>query len=489
MDLWGCCNLRDIFRICPDNNIKINNHIQECSIVSAFSPGFKYTIHPYYSTIETPFLRRAVCNDFNKTVLPSLKSSKSPWIIVDLRSLIYDHFRITIDNYAEIITGRLINITIDSMQYARYNYKIEKIDMDFDTIKPYLDNFIYFLKKKYGTNIIVCEIREAEYALTKEGHLSPNLLVKNQILMESKLYSYLIENLKCWYIPTMSNILSDDYHMWGEKEKVHYVEEYYLYAKKCIDAIISKEYETICKKYIETTETMFKIKYGVIPSRYNLLKQCTTSLSNKQIKKFHSKISKLIKERDADAYILMAQYFEKIKINGMQRIVIQCYVEAYKSDKKYCLKLWTYLDKSGLGNADIVKSLLFSNRYKNDAVLGTIARMYRDGKYLKKDYKKSIQYYKAAFNLNKNWTNELADLLIKCKDEADCVRAYKISLMFAYMGDVWSQIRIARLYYYGIGTEINMAACIFWINLAARTNEKYAIRDKKMYELLLKNRK
>ena len=44
------------------------------------------------------FLKKSMCNEYNKRILEGLRSTKSEWIVVDLRSATYKHYRVSFED-------------------------------------------------------------------------------------------------------------------------------------------------------------------------------------------------------------------------------------------------------------------------------------------------------------------------------------------------------------------------------------------------------
>ena len=99
VDIWGCCVSRDIFSMNQDRGYSIGYYVGGHSYVPQFSKHEADDISPSDMEGDSPnFLKKSMCNEYNKRILDGLRSTGSKWIVVDLRSATYAHYRATFED-------------------------------------------------------------------------------------------------------------------------------------------------------------------------------------------------------------------------------------------------------------------------------------------------------------------------------------------------------------------------------------------------------
>ena len=96
-NILGCCILRDIFRIVPNEAYQVLRFIQSVSPVSFMEePQNQQRIEQSSLMIDrSPFVKRMLCHDINKTVLDAIRSTPADYMIVDLSELRFQMCRYT----------------------------------------------------------------------------------------------------------------------------------------------------------------------------------------------------------------------------------------------------------------------------------------------------------------------------------------------------------------------------------------------------------
>lgn len=127
-------------------------------------------------------------------------------------------------------------------------------------------------------------------------------------------------------------------------------------------------------------------------------------------------------------------------------------------------------------NEDLEEAFDVALNYATNGFPGVnirLARMYRDGKGVKKDLNKAIEWMQIACKNEEQWSwNELIDLL-KISSDRDLKMAYEVALDYAERGDPGANVRLARMYYHGRGTEKDHDMAIEIMRIAANKGNKY----------------
>ncbi|MBR6911012.1 MAG: sel1 repeat family protein [Candidatus Methanomethylophilaceae archaeon] len=109
---------------------------------------------------------------------------------------------------------------------------------------------------------------------------------------------------------------------------------------------------------------------------------------------------------------------------------------------------------------------------------GRLSRMYRDGTVVEADIDKAIELMKEPAHYGINWArNEYVDMLNSRGKESDYKEAYYICLQGAFDEDLWSQIKLGRMYYNGVGVKKDVQNALILMSTAARKGNEIAKRE------------
>lgn len=125
---------------------------------------------------------------------------------------------------------------------------------------------------------------------------------------------------------------------------------------------------------------------------------------------------------------------------------------------------------------DLNEAFEIASDFASDGAPGInirLARMHRDGKGTDKNLDKAIEWMQVAFQNEEQWSwNELVDLLNRYSGIYS-ERAYTIALDYAERGDPGANVRLARMYHSGRGTEKNLDKAIKIMRVAADKGNAY----------------
>lgn len=111
---------------------------------------------------------------------------------------------------------------------------------------------------------------------------------------------------------------------------------------------------------------------------------------------------------------------------------------------------------------------------------GRLSRLYRDGIFVQQDLDKAIDLMSEPAHNGINWArNEYADMLMLRGGNSDYKEAFSVCLQGAFDEDVWSQIKLSRMYYQGKGTKKDVQNALVLMRTAAKKGNNTAVRELK----------
>lgn len=288
LDCWGTCVTRDIFGMVDNDKFVVNKFHQLPFLTTFLSVSNNLQKLSFDELSSRPnegrcWYKWALC-DLNREEVEILENSGSEWIVIDLRFLAYNYREVKAEGQSYYFYHRCTDEELRKI-FEKSGIKIDSINTvgieSIPRIDLALDRFYEFLKKRYKNNIILIETREALWKLDKNGstELLDSAGVERWIRIEEKYFAQALRQLDCFYVKTPQNIIRDDYHKWGI-DGVHYVQEYYDYANRCMDIITSNSddyLKKIDRLFIDCTQTFDLIRSKIMLSRVNTIRQIEDS--------------------------------------------------------------------------------------------------------------------------------------------------------------------------------------------------------------------
>ncbi len=413
VDIWGCCVSRDIFSMNQDRGYSIGYYVGGHSYIPQFSAHETEDVLPSEMSGDSPnFLKKSMCNEYNKRILDGLRSTGSEWIIVDLRSATYRHYEAVFeDGKRESFsahTDEFLNLLKSALDKKGKKYELEEIPFSMETCIKYMDPLATFLKERYGNKIILVETLESSYRLNESGEIHEwegESRLQNSKIM--RLNNEFIKKTGCYYIKCPFDVLSDDFHRWGPA-RVHYVTEFYRYALDVIDYITktgNPDYREIDIRYLECAALMNEIRMAQRSSVSNAVKR----------------VYRLIKTDPEEA----VRVTESL------------------SDEDY------------------------------EAKVVSLSRLYRFGAgSYPRSLVKSAEWMRKACQCNKNWSAELFDLLWKIGTEDSCREAVELIKPLAEAGIGIYEERMGTAFCEGKGVGKDLGRSAEWLRKAVRKKVK-----------------
>lgn len=478
-DVYGVCTTRDIFGLVPNNKYVVKKYYQ-LSYPPLFDDSDIFRINPLSPddiANKAGYLRRTIAADLNRTALVGLKESGADWVIIDLRSVPKGLWEVSFGGETHYYSAdkfvkrkhieqsiKAKGLKIDSFRLLSYD---EMPDAD-----RYIDLFCEFLKERYGEKIILVEIKEAIWLLDKEGNVSfrQDYDLEDKCRMMDSYFVKFLDRLDCYYIRTPSNILYDSYNHFGDKYRVHYVQEWYDYANKCVDIITSGDKDWIKKMdrlNIELTNTFDQIRGNNILSRTNTCRRfeekfkklSTTEEINSLLEEMlgvvntaqdhllqsemQGRIARVFRDRKdgkADLYVA-AEWMRKASDNGL----------GWAKNELFDI-LWT------INTPDSTLEMIhLAYDYANEGdapMTGRIGRAYRDGKGVPKNLDIATRWMLKSAEMGCDWAKiEYFELLWTIGTPESLKTMIEYGLLQSNKGNMELRARLGRAYREGKGVE------------------------------------
>ncbi len=250
IDVWGCCTSRDIFAITSNDNVKVVKYYQ-LPLFTQFDKSEDMLkdrmaldeIHDHRSN----YANRMAKSELNREALEGLQGSDSEWIIIDVRFYTYLYYEVKFNGSVHYYSRVIVTEDEVKRSIERKGFPIDSfgcIGINEEDVDFKLDEICDFLRGRYGKNIILVQIKETDRIVDENGDVVPLKQINRErsLLMEDELFNRMLDKLDCYYIKCPDNVVSEYYHKWGHAGHgmpVHYSYEYYDYASRCVDIIMS----------------------------------------------------------------------------------------------------------------------------------------------------------------------------------------------------------------------------------------------------------
>ena len=117
--------------------------------------------------------------------------------------------------------------------------------------------------------------------------------------------------------------------------------------------------------------------------------------------------------------------------------------------------------------------IILEDNIQFDWAIIRLARAYRDGRGVEKDYSKAEGLYAAAVEKNPAWTYEFCDFLWKRAEPSSDARMVAVATEMSKRGNADANGWLARAYRDGRGVEKNVEKSIELFSLASSKNKKW----------------
>ncbi len=285
IDVWGCCTSRDIFAIAENDNVKVVKYYQ-LPIFTQFDKSEdmlanRMTIDEV-DAHKSNYANRMAKAELNREALEGLLESDSEWLVLDVRYYTYLYYEAVFNGVPHYYSRVIVNADEVVRSVEKKGLDIEsfnKLPLNEEDVDFKLDEACDFFKKRYGKNIILVQVRESDRILDENGMVVPRVQGGREkaLLMEDDLFNRLLDKLDCYYIKCPENVASETYHKWGHRghgTSVHYTYDYYEYANRCIEIILSgdKDWLKKCDRlFVELSSFYNALLFGEKASLQNVV--------------------------------------------------------------------------------------------------------------------------------------------------------------------------------------------------------------------------
>jgi len=293
IDVWGCCTSRDIFAISGNDNVKVGKYYHLPLFTQFDRSGDMVEDRISIEEVDahkSGYANRMAKAELNREVLEGLQESDSEFIVVDVRFYTYVYYEATFNGSAHHYPRVIVNVDEVNRSVAKKGATIDSFGwrlIDEDDVDFRLDEICDFLKKMYGRNVILLQLKEADRIVDENGNVVPLEQTNRErsLTMEDDLFNRMLDKLNCYYIKCPDNVVAEYYHKWGpvgHGMPVHYTYEFYEYASRCVDIIVSKDKLWLKKcdrLYTELSAFYNKLIHGETASIQNAIGRINARLS------------------------------------------------------------------------------------------------------------------------------------------------------------------------------------------------------------------
>ena len=481
IDIWGSCVSRDSIGLGGrDSDIFVKNFFQGCSFPVQFTehrlPDVK--IEDYAEICSSNAHRKWACADINKTVVNTLDSSGSKWLVVDSRVMGYGVCKVHLDDGSyEYLTGDISNTALPRLKPYNRDFEISEVDyLDLELVGA-LYLFTEWARKRYGNNIILVEVVETVQYLDHDGGVcvNTNPVPLHHIEAEAFFNKFFYEHTGCYVVRAPSVMLSDARHVWG-LSPVHYLGEYYQYVYDSIHTIITCEptrpIELLARLYNDVSYKIAQILAGSAKSERNSLERALDLAKNGD----SEGAFKILDSLDSQGVAMSHVYRARIYRDGL----------GVKTDIQEAIKHMRLASDYGVSVAgnelfDLLWKEATLDSYREAAeiarrftehgdagAMGRLGRAYRDGRGVNQDLDKAAEWMRKAADKKMGWArNELFDILAKINTPESNAEAFQVISKYAETMDAGAMGRLGRAYRDGRGVNQDLDKAAEWMRKAA----------------------
>ena len=292
-NIIGCCVCRDIFRLFPHKDFKVDKFIQFVSPVSIIDDTKKEDII-HIDDLKifdwSNFIKRNLCFDINRNGVERYicKEALSDYLIIDLCELRFKLGKLIFPDGTENIITKTRYFEEFSQRFSSLpqfqNCQLKEIELGEKELKSALDKYIVFILKHYQEKqIILIKNYPAVKHLDEQNReifrYSSSYIFRIKTKLE-QCYNYLESKLPSInVIETPKNALGSVQHLWG-KDPLHFVDKYYEYLFKALKLIVYENENQ--KKDLENLKDYYSDFFDILERQkhieYYLYKTAPSSL-------------------------------------------------------------------------------------------------------------------------------------------------------------------------------------------------------------------
>lgn len=249
VDLWGSCITREILNE-DTGRFRIGQYAYRNCMLFAFDDPIPYDDSKFndLSLFENSLWRVGyIKSAFHKDLPQLLENTDSEWLLVDFYDLVCD----VVECRGGVLTADKEVRRLKFYKEMQEECRVTSIDavLDDEEIRRRFDHFIGFIRKRYGSNIILIRADVKTEFLNFRRRLKPMQGYKKATLLKKKKFlnqwqKYFEEQMDCYVVDYARTYEADDLCVSGAF-MVHYEKEFY---EKGYEALVDIIYRGRGKK-------------------------------------------------------------------------------------------------------------------------------------------------------------------------------------------------------------------------------------------------
>lgn len=218
--ILGSCVTRDIFNFIDESEQQVVDYFARTTIPSIVSSPI--LLEEKDINLNSPFQRRLIMRDFNKSIFNVLENTEFDYLIIDLYDERFDLFQIE-----------------DSFITFSNEFSNSGLEKDFNGVK--VENNLknweaackIFAEKLLEVvpieKIIIHEVYETKKYLedNKKKKFDIKMNIRQKNIISKKRYKIFKKMIKAKVVKGRKNLIANPKHQWG-LTPIHFVDEYYL---------------------------------------------------------------------------------------------------------------------------------------------------------------------------------------------------------------------------------------------------------------------
>ncbi|MCQ2070520.1 MAG: hypothetical protein MJZ68_05275 [archaeon] len=231
VDLWVCERVHGFLEKNAFCGMAVANDISDCSVFSQISKD----------TLDTGVDDAWIRMDAEKTLLSRLEEGGSDWLVLDLRSSLFSHFRVRTEKGSALLSRSCGKRFVEHLEATGGRYLSKSVRPWTNYSPEDLTSFLERLKAVYGGNIILVETHEAFSFMGLFSKVPVDVAKsRERTSVEYELMERFILGTGCHYIKCPFGTLFTDFKGW-DVFRGKYLEAYGKYLNASIRHIIGTD--------------------------------------------------------------------------------------------------------------------------------------------------------------------------------------------------------------------------------------------------------
>ncbi len=231
ISILGSCVSRDIFEFADSKRFQIEHYFARTSVVSSVSKPIE--LKEEEIKLSSPFQRRMVLTDLNKSYWKTIRDGISEYVMIDFIDERYETGKL-FDSYFTLSKEFKESECIKEYKIINKVKKKDEYFIEEISLNVYLEEFIERVKSMFKEKkIILHKAKLVDYYISNQREIkkfsaSHCEYIKKTNLLLDYMYSYVESKLEnCICLECTEPYFADEKHKWGLSH-MHYEEKYYI---------------------------------------------------------------------------------------------------------------------------------------------------------------------------------------------------------------------------------------------------------------------